>query len=133
MLRRAALSLVLTAPVLFSGSFLASQQPKFRSRALAVRIDVLVMDGRNPVAGLTAADFELRDNGVVQNIDSVDNAEVPVNVVLTLDTSASVEGKRLADLSAVGSNLGARRCLRGAHNHPPGAGSLARRGVHRRR
>jgi VWFA-related protein len=73
-------------------------QQKFSSRTLAVRVDVLVTDGRNPVAGLTAADFELRDNGVLQKIDLADPAGVPVNAVLALDTSGSLEGKRQADL-----------------------------------
>jgi hypothetical protein len=43
----------------------ASQRPSFSSSALGVRVDVLVTDGRNAVGGLTAPDFELRDNGVV--------------------------------------------------------------------
>jgi hypothetical protein len=42
-----------------------AQTPKFRSRTAAVRVDALVTDGRHPVAGLTAANFELRDNGVL--------------------------------------------------------------------
>src|SRR5215203_2451224 len=98
MLRCTALPLALTAPLLLSISVPAFQQPQFRSRALAVRVDVLVSDGRNPVAGLSAADFELRDNGVVQNVHSVDTADAPLNVILAFDTSASVEGKRHADL-----------------------------------
>ena len=76
----------------------AHAQQKFSSRTLAVRVDVLVTEGRNPVAGLAAGDFELRDNGVLQHIEVADPADVPINAVLALDTSASVAGKRLADL-----------------------------------
>ena len=39
---------------------------RFRSGVDAVRVDALVVDGRRPVAGLTAEDFELRDTGVLQ-------------------------------------------------------------------
>jgi len=74
------------------------QQASFRSSTLGVRVDVLVTEGRKPVAGLTAQDFELRDNGVLQSIQLVDAADVPLNVVLALDTSASTSGARLADL-----------------------------------
>ena len=63
-----------------------------------MRVDVLVTDARKPVLGLTAADFELRDNGILQTVQVLDTAEVPLNVVLALDTSASTEGKRHADL-----------------------------------
>jgi VWFA-related protein len=76
----------------------AAAAQKFSSRALGVRVDVLVSDGRNPVAGLRAADFELRDNGVVQKIEVVESSEVPINAVLALDTSASIAGKRQQDL-----------------------------------
>jgi len=74
------------------------QQPSFRSSTLGVRVDVLVTEGRKPVAGLGASDFEVRDNGVLQSIQLVDVADVPLNVVLALDTSASTTGARLADL-----------------------------------
>jgi VWFA-related protein len=77
---------------------LHAQAPRFSSRTLGVRVDVLVTEGRNPVAGLTAGDFELRDNGVVQRIDVVDPSDVPVNAVLALDTSASIAGERQKDL-----------------------------------
>lgn len=70
----------------------------FRSRVDAVRVDVLVTEGNAPVAGLTAADFELRDNGVVQQIDALAIEDVPVSVMLVLDTSASVFGDALEDL-----------------------------------
>jgi hypothetical protein len=59
----------------------------FSSRTVGVRVDVLVTNGRMPVGGLTAADFELRDNGVLQSIEIVDSSG-PINVVLALDVSA---------------------------------------------
>ena len=74
----------------------------FSSRTLGVRVDVLVIDGGKPVAGLTARDFELRDNGVLQRVDVVDAVDVPINVVLALDTSDSIRGRRLTDLIAAG-------------------------------
>jgi VWFA-related protein len=50
------------------------------------------------VLGLKAADFELRDSGVVQEIDSVTMEDVPLHLLLVLDTSLSVKGQRLAQL-----------------------------------
>jgi VWFA-related protein len=50
------------------------------------------------VPGLTAADFEVRDNGVVQQIDHISFAEVPLDVILVLDISRSVAGERLRHL-----------------------------------
>ncbi len=70
----------------------------FRSGVDAVRIDVLVTDGNRPVAGLSADDFELRDNGVVQQIDAVDLDDVPVTLMLVLDVSESVKGEPLEHL-----------------------------------
>jgi Ca-activated chloride channel family protein len=84
---------------------LAAQEPSFRSSSLGVRVDVLVTDGAKPVAGLTAQDFELRDNGVTQSIALVDAADVPLNVVLALDTSGSTSGARQADLIVAGNGL----------------------------
>jgi len=94
---------VLSAAALLSASTAVAQ--KFSSRALGVRVDVLVTDGHGPVAGLTAADFELRDNGVVQKIDVVGANDVPINAVLALDTSASIAGKRQKDLIGAGHAL----------------------------
>jgi VWFA-related protein len=72
---------------------------RFSSSAVAVRVDVLVTSGGKPLGGLTAKDFELRDNGVLQTLDVVDGADVPINAVLALDTSLSTAGKRQSDLS----------------------------------
>jgi Ca-activated chloride channel family protein len=59
---------------------------------------VLVLDGTRPVSGLRVGDFELRDSGVVQRIDSVAFEDVPLNVILALDTSESVAGAPLESL-----------------------------------
>jgi VWFA-related protein len=78
----------------------------FRSGADAVRVDVLVTDGNRPVAGLTAEDFELRDSGVPQRVTSALIDDVPLAVLLALDTSSSVEGGTLDSLKeAAGSAL----------------------------
>jgi Ca-activated chloride channel homolog len=100
MTRRLSVAAVTLPAVLLSGSLLSSQQRSFSSTTLGVRVDVLVTDGRNTVGGLTARDFELRDNGVLQTVDVVDSADVAVNAVLALDTSASTSGKRQEDLVA---------------------------------
>jgi len=95
--RQPAIAVASLLALVLSGSVLASQHKTFSSRTLGVRVDVLVTNGRLPVGGLTPADFELRDNGVLQSIEAVD-ASGPINVVLALDISASTEGKRQADL-----------------------------------
>ena len=50
---------------------------RFRSTADAVRVDVQVRQGGRPVVGLTAADFELRDSKVVQQIEAVRSRTCP--------------------------------------------------------
>jgi Ca-activated chloride channel homolog len=75
-----------------------AQTPQFRSGVDAVRVDVLVTDGRRPVAGLTTADFEIRDSGVVQTIEAVAIADIPISMMVALDLSQSVKGDTLAQL-----------------------------------
>jgi len=70
----------------------------FRTAVDGVRVDVLVSENRRSVRGLTAANFVLRDRGVVQVIDSVSFEDVPVSVMLVLDTSSSVRGTALTHL-----------------------------------
>jgi VWFA-related protein len=71
----------------------------------AVRVDVLVSERGRPVRGLTAADFEVRDNSVLQDAKLIAFERVPLNVVLVLDLSASVAGERLEDLQRAGRAL----------------------------
>jgi hypothetical protein len=44
------------------------------------------------VSGLTAADFELLDNGVAQRVESMSIEAVPIDVSIAVDTSSSVLG-----------------------------------------
>jgi len=74
------------------------QTPRFRTGVAAVRVDALVTDGKRPVAGLTAASFELKDNGVTQRITEVQYENLPLNVICALDVSSSVSGAPLARL-----------------------------------
>ena len=75
------------------------QEPVFRVSVEAVRLDALVTVGGRPLEGLTAADFEVLDNGVSQRVDVATTAG-DVTVALVLDTSGSVEGNRLEQLVA---------------------------------
>lgn len=76
--------------------------PRFRVAVDAVSVDALVTRGGRPVSGLSANDFEVRDNGVPQQVKVVSVEAVPVNVVLALDVSESVAGERLASLADAG-------------------------------
>ena len=70
----------------------------FKSGTQGIRVDVLVTDRGPPVGGLTDADFELFDNGVLQTIAVADSDELPLDVVLAFDMSGSVTANRLAHL-----------------------------------
>jgi hypothetical protein len=72
-----------------------SQRPVFRAAADAVLVPVAVTEGRTPVAGLAAEDFELYDNGVRQTIEVVDAGTVPVDVTVVLGTASERELDRL--------------------------------------
>jgi len=84
--------------VVLAGLDLAAQSSRFKSQVAGVRVDALVTDGRRPVTGLTAANFELRDNGVVQTITDVHHETLPLNVVCAFDVSGSVAGVPLGHL-----------------------------------
>ncbi len=79
-------------------SLRAAQAPTFASRTNAVRVDVLVTSSDRPVMGLGTDAFEVRDNGVLQRVELVSFDQIPLNLVLTLDVSASVSGERMAHL-----------------------------------
>jgi Ca-activated chloride channel family protein len=86
------------AALLAALSFTVAAQQTFRVGVDAVRVDALVLDGNRPVAGLTAADFELWDSGVPQRVESITFEDVPLSLMLALDASGSVRGAPLEHL-----------------------------------
>ena len=77
---------------------LVQAQASFRSKVEAVEVDVAVMRGGTTVAGLTADNFVVTDNGVVQEVRATLLAAEPLRLTLMLDVSKSVSGSRLASL-----------------------------------
>jgi VWFA-related protein len=72
-----------------------AQTPVFRAAVDAVLVDVEVLDGGRVVTDLGTSDFELLDQGVPQAIEAGSLKDVPIDLTLVLDTSGSVEGRRL--------------------------------------
>ena len=94
---------VVVAAVLLLGTL--SVHAQFTSRIDAVRVDVLVTENGRPVPSLRPSDFEVLDNGVPQKIDLASFEKIPLNVVLALDMSASIQGLRLGHLQTAGRTL----------------------------
>ena len=82
------------------GLALAVLAPQFRTEANAVRIEALVLEDGRPVAGLTAADLVVTDNGRPQTIRVRPLEREPIDVALALDVSDSVRGAQLDALRA---------------------------------
>jgi len=96
---------LIVASVVAATAVLDAQDIVFSSKVEAVRVDVLVTDRDKAVLGLKPSDFELRDNGVLQQVDLVSFEQIPLNVVLALDMSDSVSGNRLEQLRDASSGL----------------------------
>jgi VWFA-related protein len=103
LLRRALIALIAALALVEPGG--AARRQTFTSRIEAVRVDVLVTENGRPVQGLTPADFEVFDNGVRQRVDLASFEEIPLNVVLALDMSASLQGLRLGHLQTAGKRV----------------------------
>ena len=86
--------LALSLALLIGGAVQDSRQV-FRSRTDAVIVPVSVVQRGRAIGGLTAADFELRDNGVVQVIADLTTDRLPIDVTLVMDLSQSVNDAQL--------------------------------------
>ena len=71
-------------------------QPLYRTETTLVALNVTVLDARQHIVqGLSRSDFEVLEDGVPQELAFFGGEQVPVDLVLVLDTSASM-GPRLA-------------------------------------
>jgi VWFA-related protein len=77
----------------------------FPSSVELVRVDVAVTRQGQPVRNLVAQDFEVKDNGVLREVEVVSHEEKPVHAVLALDNSSSLAGDRLARLKVAAHSL----------------------------
>lgn len=73
------------------------EQPTFRSWVDLVVVDAWVHYRGQPITGLGAADFIVRDNGVEQVVQSIRTTD-SAHVIVGLDLSGSVDGDTLAKL-----------------------------------
>lgn len=97
---RLVIAAVATAVIFCTQRAPAQQRTTFASSVNAVRIDALATDSGKPIAKLTAADFELTDNGVVQQLSIVSGDTTPLDIFLAFDTSGSLTPERLQALAA---------------------------------
>jgi VWFA-related protein len=95
-------SLACAATVLAPAPPRAQGPPSFAAHVEAVFVDAFVTEKGVPVTGLAASDFELKDNGVRQDVELASVDATPLATVLVFDTSGSVAGERLAALKAAG-------------------------------
>jgi VWFA-related protein len=89
------------ALLLLCGTAMRAQDPAptFRTWIDLVTVDAWVHEGGRPIAGLTAADFEVRDNGVPQQVQTLGTTD-SAHVIVGLDLSGSVDGETLERLRA---------------------------------
>ncbi|HEU4939600.1 MAG TPA: VWA domain-containing protein [Vicinamibacterales bacterium] len=65
----------------------------FRSGASLVALNVTVSDGKRLVPGLEQTDFSVYEDGVLQHLQFFEAHEVPIDLILLIDTSASMADK----------------------------------------
>jgi VWFA-related protein len=90
------LALILSGGILLPGD----EEIVFKSDVSLIRVDAQVVDRDNrAITGLRAADFVLREEGKVQPIRNFASEDMPVDVLLLLDVSASMRPhvQRIAD------------------------------------
>jgi VWFA-related protein len=109
---RRALIPALALPLLVATALAQKPQVAFNVNVDLVSVDVLVTTRGEPMAGLTAADFQITDNTVPQKIENVFAGDatgrgaalraIPLDVVLVFDVSESLAGGKLAQLVEAG-------------------------------
>ena len=90
---------VLAAALILSGTSILAQQPSdpqavFRSGANLVALNVTVMDAKKQyVSGLTQGDFAVYEDGVQQQLRFFEARQVPLDLIVLIDTSSSMRDK----------------------------------------
>jgi Ca-activated chloride channel family protein len=76
----------------------------FRSSVDLVALNVVVTDGdKKYVAGLNPSDFAVYEDGIQQDVSFFGASDVPIDLAILLDTSASMTGKmHLVQQAAIG-------------------------------
>jgi VWFA-related protein len=67
------------------------QRSVFQTVTDAVFVDVSVTQGNRPIPSLTATDFAVLDNGVLQEIQGLSIEAVPIDATVLIDVSGSVD------------------------------------------
>jgi len=80
----------------------AQTPPRFEVNVEVVHVDVFVSRENEPVLGLSSANFQVFDDGVLQKAEVVSHEEAPLHAILLLDTSSSVAGATLGHLKVAG-------------------------------
>ena len=65
----------------------------FRSGASLVSLNVTVTDGKRLVPGLRPDDFAVYEDGVLQRVQFFEARQVPIDLIILLDTSSSMSDK----------------------------------------
>jgi VWFA-related protein len=76
------------------------QTPTYHASVTDVQVDADVIDGRRHVDGLTQQDFVILDENIPQRIVYFGHSSVPLEIVLLLDVSGSVQ-RYLKDIAAI--------------------------------
>jgi len=79
--------------------------PTFGTAVETVYLDVFVGEDGKPVEGLTVESFQVKDNGVRQQVELVSAEQVPLRVILAFDVSGNLAGAGLAQLQKAGQGL----------------------------
>jgi VWFA-related protein len=86
----------------------ADQSVPFRGRVDAVELNVVVTSDGKPARDLTAADFRVTDNGIVQPLVDVIRETTPMDVIVAVDTSQHLSPHLVPDVRRAVSRIRGR-------------------------
>lgn len=96
---------LLIAPLALAAPAAAQPPPTLGVSVEMVSLDVSVIRDGRAVPGLTAAQFEVKDEGERREVELVASGDAPLQVLIALDASDSVGGDRVKRLVGVAQAL----------------------------